>query len=347
MANNIPRYPPTYRQNEIHLIMGAARQGQSLCLMGIAGIGKSNITNFLRYALYQDQQQYLVHDPYKFLFPVIEGNAWDQKLQGLWGAMLAELDEIARDLPHPPPIDPQILQLSEDQRAFSLLRARLQWLTQNYQIMFILDDFDKVLQTAPLSLLEQLSTLRNAGNRDKLSYLIFTKKLPAVLGRGHPLQNNSKFYDLFKDAVYALEPYNREDAQQMLTFLNENAGKPLGTQDLILIREKLSGGHAGLAKIIFDSWCRTRPDPEDLVIFFAKKTAVSNECQRIYRGLHADEQEVALRLVRNQPKAEDQAIIVQLIRRGLLLDQATGEWFSPLFVEFLRSYAVEGGKYHG
>ncbi|MCX6045835.1 MAG: AAA family ATPase [Chloroflexi bacterium] len=347
MANNIPRYPPTYRQNELHLIIDAARQGQSLCLMGVAGIGKSNITNFLRYEPEQCTHQYLGDEPRKFLFPVVAGNAWDQKPQGLWEAMLAELAAITQDLPAPPPTDPKILQLSEEQRSFSLLRERLQWLVKDYQIMFILDDFDKVLQNGPLSMLEQLSTLRNAGNRDKLSYLIFTKKLPAVLGRAHPLQNNSKFYDLFKDHVYALEPYNREDAQQMLTFLNENAGRPLGTQDLILIREKLSGGHASLARIIFDSWLRARPDQEDLVAFFAKKPEVRNECQRIFQGLHREEQQVAQRLVRHQQRAEDQGIIDQLVRRGLLINQTTDEWVSPLLVEFLRSYTAEGGQSHG
>jgi hypothetical protein len=191
-------------------------------------------------------------------------------------------------------------------------------------------------------MLEQLSTLRNAGNRNRLSYLLFTKKLPAVLGRAHPLQNNSKFYDLFKDHIYALEPYNREDAQQMLIFLNENAGKPLRTTDLILIRERLSGGHAGLAKIIFDSWRRTEPDPEDVVGSFAEKPEVRNECQRIYQGLHPDEQKVAQQLVRNQQTAADQDVIDHLIRRGLVVNQTADQWFSPLFVAFLRSHAEEG-----
>ena len=39
-----PRYQATYRQTEIRLIADCAKQGQSLCLMGVAGTGKSNIT---------------------------------------------------------------------------------------------------------------------------------------------------------------------------------------------------------------------------------------------------------------------------------------------------------------
>lgn len=346
MTHTIPRYPPTYREDEICLILDAARQGQSLCFVGIAGIGKSNITNFLRHDPYQYKQQYLGKDTAQFLFPVIEGNGWNQTPQHLWELMLADLSELTRDLPQPP-ADTKMLQLSEEQRTFSALRERVQWVTKDHQVMFILDDFDKVLQAGPLSMLEQLSALRNAGNRDKLSYLLFTKKLPHLLGKAHPLLNNSKFYDLFKDFIYALKPYTYQDAQQMLLFLNENADKPLHLKDLPLIREKLTGGHAGLIKIVFDSWRRTAPEADDLVTFFAEKPEVRNECQRIYQGLHRHEQQVARRVAHYEQTAEDQAVIDHLCRRGLLLNATSGEWFSPLLASFLRSDATQGETNNG
>ncbi len=336
MTHTIPRYPPTYRKDEISLILDAAREGQSLCFVGIAGIGKSNITNFLRHDPHQYKQQYLGKDAAQFLFPVIEGNSWNQTPQNLWELMLADLSALTRDLDQPP-ADAKLRQLSDEQRTFSALRERIQWLTKDHQVMFILDDFDKALQTGPLSMLEQLSTLRNAGNRNKLSYLIFTKKLPHRLGQAHPLLNNSKFYDLFKDAIYALKPYNYQDAQQMLLFLNENADKPLQMKDLPLIREKLTGGLAGLTTIVFNTWRRTPPDTDDLITFFAEKPEVRNECQRIYQGLHHHEQQVARRVAHYEQTDEDQPVIDHLLRRGLLVNAPNGEWFSPLWANFLRS----------
>lgn len=333
MTNNtvIPRYPPTYRQDELRLIGDFVRAGKSLCFVGVAGVGKSNMTNFLRFDPYRYKQSYLQEASETILFPWVDGNAWDQSPQGLWEMMLDDLKQLTRDLPGPPS-DPQIVQLP-----FAALRARIEWLTheQNRQIMFILDDFDKVLQNGPLSLLEQFSTLRQAGNRNRLCYLIFTKKLPAVLGRRHPLIGNSQFYNLFKNDIYALEPYQHDDTMQMLNFLNENAGKPLRTKDLVVIGEKLSGGHAGLAKVLFELWRQQAPDPEaSAAHVLAAKPEVSNECRRIFEQLHPREQKEAKLLA--QGKTTDPKVVDLLVRRGLLVDGDHLEWFSPLMREYLK-----------
>jgi hypothetical protein len=338
MTNNtvIPRYPRTYRQDELRLICEYARAGKSLCFVGVAGVGKSNMTNFLRFDPYHYKQNYLQDTTETLLFPWIDGNAWDQSAQGLWEMMLDDLKQLTRDLPSPPS-DPKIVQLP-----FMALRARIEWLTreQNRQIMFILDDFDKVLQSGPLSLLEQFSTLRQAGNRNRLCYLIFTKKLPAVLGRCHPLTGNSQFYNLFKNDIYALEPYRHDDTMQMLNFLNENASKPLRTKDLVVIGEKLSGGHAGLVKVVFELWRRQAPDPEQSEAYIlAAKPEVRNECQRIFEQLHPREQKEAKLLV--QGKTTDPKIIDLLVRRGLLVEGDRLEWFSPLMREYLKR---DGGR---
>ncbi len=57
--SNTPRYLATYRQDVMRLICDFARQGESLCLMGVAGTGKSNVTNFLRHDPYQHKSLYL------------------------------------------------------------------------------------------------------------------------------------------------------------------------------------------------------------------------------------------------------------------------------------------------
>ena len=46
--NVIPRYQPTFRKDEIELITRLASRGESVGLVGVAGVGKSNIVNFLR-----------------------------------------------------------------------------------------------------------------------------------------------------------------------------------------------------------------------------------------------------------------------------------------------------------
>lgn len=331
-----PRYTATYRQNEIGLICKAAQEGQSLCLVGIAGTGKSNITNFLHVDPYAYKAQYLGKETGSIHFPVIDGNTWDGTQEGLWKQLLAALTATVEHLDQPAP-DAKITQIYEDQKVFSELRRWVNWLCQQHdqKIMLILDDFDQVLQRGPLAMLEQLNALRSDGNRGKLSYLIFTKRLPHILGQSHPLQGTSKFYDLFSHHIYALGLYNPEDEHQMLQHLNEGAGKPLRGQALAAIKP-LAGGHARLLKIIFELWRANPPaDDTDQVSYFLEKSDVREECSRILKGLHPDEQALARRIVEGSDTADDADLIDHLVRRGMLLDNKTLVWFSPLFKAYL------------
>jgi hypothetical protein len=336
MPNSTPRYPPHYRQDEIQMICEYASTGRSLCLVGVAGVGKSNIINLLRYDPYGYKSQYLP-DLRKILFPVVDGNAWNGQPQHLWELMLEDLIQATRHLPEPP-ANPKIVQLLEEQRIFSALRARVEWLTseQALQVMFLLDDFDRALVQGPLSMLEQLSALRKAGNRNHLAFLVLTKNLPQVLGRRLPLDNRSQFYTLFKNDIYALEPYEHEDTQQMLLFLNENAGRPLRSRELTIIGEKLSGGHAGLARTLFELWRQNAPDPEDgLVDHFSATQEVQDECRRIVEQLHPDERRAAAQLARGGQIEGEMAAYLE--RRGLLATAEQIRWRSPLLRDFLRT----------
>ncbi len=332
-----PRYTATYRQNEIGLICKAAQEGQSLCLMGVAGTGKSNITNFLHTDPYAYKSQYLGKETGSIHFPVIDGNTWDGTQEGLWKQLLAALTATVEHLDQPAP-DAKITQIYEDQKVFSELRRWVNWLCQQHdqKIMFILDDFDQVLQRGPLAMLEQLNALRSDGNRGKLSYLLFTKRLPHILGQSHPLQGSAKFYDLFSHHIFALGLYTPEDEHQMLQHLNEGAGKPLRSQELAAIKP-LAGGHARLLKILFELWRANPPEGDDPTTYFLTKSDVREECSRILRGLHPDEAVVARRIVEGSDTADDADLIDHLVRRGMLLDNKTLVWFSPLFKGYLES----------
>lgn len=332
-----PRYQEHYRRAELRLIAENAKQGQSLCFVGIAGTGKSNITNFLHSDPYGYKAQYFGEQTARFLFPIIDGNTWDQTPLGLWRLMLAALSEVTRHL-DPPAADAKLIQFSEEQRAYSQLKTQVDWLCQklDHWVIFVLDDFDKVISVGPLAMLEQLNALRSGGNRGKLSYLLFTKKLPHVLGRAHPLRGVSKFYDLFSHHIYALGLYNHEDARQMLVHLNELAGKPLTRKELAQL-ESLAGGHARLLRLVFEVWRAERPTEDDLIAVLARHSDIRDECQRILQGLHEDEQAVVLRLAQGRQAEEDQPVLDHLVRRGLLSNEEAWVWFSPLFAEFLRT----------
>jgi hypothetical protein len=329
------RYQPTYRADEISLILRFAERGESLGLMGVAGIGKSNIINFLR-NLEQNAPQ-VGQDVAPIHFPVIDATQWQHTPNSLWTMMADALNGVIKDLSVPPP-DNKIIPISEDERAFKLVEVRLKWLCQDlmHKVMFVLDDFDGVLAAGPLAMLERLNGLRSEGNREHLSYLVFTKRLPHVLGHAYGLEDGSKFYDLFRHHIYALAPYTEADAMQMLTHLNELQGNPLNQSQLAQIYQ-LTGGHARLLKIIFDLWAEEGASGPK-VAFFTNEAAIRAECRRILIGLHEDEQAAALLAAQRRHTTEQQALLDHLQRRGLLVKIDPVTWFSPVIDQFLSTY---------
>jgi len=334
-TNATGRYQATYRQDEIDLIIRLALRGESLALVGPAGMGKSNIVNFLREI--NQHAPHLGQDTARLHFPIVDATYWEETPLSLWKIMLDALNQATQELavPHE---EQKIIPISEEERVLNTLRARLQWLCQelNHRVMFVLDDFDAVLESGPLAMLERLNGLRSEGNREAMSYLMFTRRLPHVLGRSYDLEHDSKFYDLFRSHIYALEPYTAEDAYHMLQHLNEVAGNPLPERDLAGIRQ-LAGGHARLLKNVFDLWSGEGMAGVNPLTHLIEQPDVQQECRRILHSLHEDEQAVLIRAARGIATPDDQEIIDHLVRRGIVAAD-TQKLFSPLLEQFLANY---------
>lgn len=334
------RYLPTYRQTELRHICRLASRGESLCFVGIAGTGKSNIVKVLNRHR-EFKEQYLGPAVDTIHFPFVDATTWKQTPASLWQLMWEALQKATGHLP-PPESDFKIIVLTEEERLRRRLHDHINHVCQHlqHQVMFILDDFDEALTAGPLHMLEQLNAFRSDDNRERLSFLLFTKRLPHVLGRHHELATRSKFYDLFRMNIYALEPYRREDAQHMLRHLNRQSQPPLETTDLVQIIW-LAGGHARLLKVVFETWLKDPPENANLVSHFASQVDVQEECRRVLRGLHGQEQEVALRVATGHVRGDDHLTIDHLVRRGLLTYDGSATWFSPLWGEFLRMTAAQ------
>lgn len=328
------RYRPTYRADELRLIAGLAQRGESLGFVGIAGTGKSNLVNSLRdearMATYLGQAAGRIH------FAAVDANTWQGTPLSLWTLMAASLEALTVQWPAPT-VDGGAIPFAEEERALQRLRNRLRVVcqAQQHQVVFVLDDFDLAFKDGPLAMLEQLNTLRSDGNRGRLSYLVFTKRLPHVLGRRHQLETSSKFYDLFRHQLYALEPYTPSDAQQMLTYLNEGAGRPLAQKDLAVILA-LAGGHSRLLKLLFDLWSQDGCPAVERAAYFAGKADVQQECERILAGLHEAERQAALLVAQGQ--AAETHVVDHLVRRGLIINSNPLTWFSLVMEYYLRHH---------
>ncbi|MCK6629575.1 MAG: hypothetical protein L6R45_30910 [Anaerolineae bacterium] len=331
----VSRYGANFRRDEIELIIRFAQRGDSLALVGLAGIGQSNLVNFLR-QIHQYASQ-LGQDVSRLHFPVVDATYWEGTPLSLWKIMLDALNQASAQF-SPPPEPQKIIPISEEERVLNMIRSRLHWLCTDLgqRVMIVLDDFDEVLQAGPLSMLERLNGFRSEGHRDALSYLVLTKRLPHLLGQSYNLADASKFYDLFRHHIYALEPYGAEDAHQMLKHLNEAAGSPLREKDLSEIRQ-LAGGHPLLLKSVFELWAAEGMTGVNPLTHLAEQPDVQQECRRILQGLHPEEQDVLIRAARDALTEADEPVVKHLVRRGVLTAD-THKLFSPLLDQFLTDY---------
>lgn len=330
------RYSLSYRRDELSTIFQYARRGESLCYVGIAGIGKSNIVKILNRER-DFRRQYLGDETESIHFPDVDATTWDRTPVGMWRLIFDNLLVATAHLPAPD-VDPKIISLTEEDTYRRRIQLQINHVCQTLQhkLMFVLDDFDAAFSTGPLHMLEQFNTFRGDGNKGRLSYLIITKQLPTVLGRKMELERRSKFYDLFRTNVFALGPYVSDDALHMLRYLNREAGSVFDRGELTQM-QYLGGGHARLLKVIFETWLKQPPNSTNVVAYFASQPDVQQECDRILAGLHRPERIAALRIAHGEQNSADLNAIDHLVRRGLLLGVGNLEWFSPVWGEYLRS----------
>lgn len=342
LPSNPPRYRPDYRAVEMQLLARLILAGDSLCFVGVAGVGKSNLIGFLRQCP-DYTQAYFGAEIERILFPYVDVNLWDQTPEGLWRLMLDAL--AAETVALPPARDGSVIPFSPEDRAFTRVRNRLHGICQGHQrrVVIVMDDFDRALEVGPLRMLEQLSGLRADGNKGLLSYLVFTKRLPHILGCAHGLTKGSKFYDLFKHNLYALEPCVPTDARQIVEHLNLTSTKRVGSQDLARICA-LGGGHAGLLKNIFRVCVEYGlPSGNDAASRLVGYLDVRMECRRILECMHEQEQQVALLVAKGQYTSTHMDTVDHLIRRGILVTPRPPQWFSPVMAKYLSDVAPEKG----
>lgn len=321
------RHSKAYRSEEITLITECARQGQSCAFVGIAGVGKSNITVNLRH----DHTILVCADldaPLQIRYLNIDCNDWDGTLAGWWRLLHENIQSEWEGISAGPQ--------DED---YIIIRKTLKNICRqpNGRAVIILDDCDRVLDQAPPALTNKLRTLRD-DNRDRLSYLLFTKRLPQRLGPPDHRLCDGMFFQLFHNHIFTLRPYNERDAMHMLAFLNARASISLGTSTLRTLYH-LSGGYAALIRTMFETY-ETQPPPNpDLLTHFSNQTDVQNVLRRLLSYLHRHEQYVLYRLAHKQALQVDDAPALELLRkRGVLQDDAKP--FSPILTQYLRHHAT-------
>ena len=324
------RYPIDYRAEVLRPVMSALKHGDSVGLVGLAGVGKSNLVHFM------EQPEVRLHywpeeDPPRTHFALVPCRADDLPKDELFGAMRISAWSIAIRAKLEI-ADPALPGVTQYQMLHDFLRVFYE--EHGQRLVYVFDEFERLIQSQPAGFFDDLRALRDDHRAaGPLAFVTITHRMPQLVTGRSPF-GQTGFFELLRDHIYPLPPHQPIDAQGMLqTLLQKEDGvalTPEACQRLIVV----SGGHCGILRATF---LALKPDfsmsVRTLLHFAAGNQRIREACDHIWVHLHAEEQEALRRLVRDQPVSAEMTGF--LVRRGLLRDKPPPAIFSPLFREYV------------
>lgn len=328
-------YPPTYRAEQARQIFAVLSEGSSCSVIGVSGTAKSNLCRFLLEP--GTRKNYLGKEWARFLFLTLDSHPLFELAPATFFDALAEaLNTEARARGLETLL--QTLDMLRIERAGSIeqnaalgyfFRAAHAVLAESgHRLVVLFDQFDNVYQTLPPRVFANLVALRDEF-KYRVSYVTLTSEELPTLCNASECQD---FYDLFKDNVIGLGPYNHADSwfelEKLAALRKTQVGHFAGEQ---LIR--LSGGHPGLLKALYLSHLKTgeleSEDDWQGVRQLLLQKGVEGECQSLSNRLRPDERS-ALTLIAQGGGLPDDAALVARLRLKALINE-DDQIFSPLF----------------
>lgn len=328
MALILDRYEISYRREVAEHVFATTAGGYSLCLVGLAGSGKSNLVTFTRQP--EVVRHYVVD-------PAAAGNTtvcWMNCLQAaesparFYAEMLNGLQPAAEATGY-------TLPTIRDGSGYVEVRTAVRHLCQTagQRIVYILDEFECLIRQQPLYLFEELRNVRDeVRTPPRFAYVFITHRMPHKVAGGQPFENSS-LYRLICDNMVAFGPYRPEDATAMLDVLI--AREKLAIEDVDRNRIlMMSGGHAGLMYALVMALKPHFNMPARRLLGLAGVGGpVRKACEHLWKHLHSTERAALLEIARGG--LPDPWLREFLYKRGLVDGMQSPVIFSPLFREYV------------
>lgn len=340
----LERYPITYRAAEVRQIMDWIKAGQSGCIVGLHGGGKSNILYFLLDE--KARRHYLGPGRADFLFVLVNMLALTECTE--WATCELILDRLLGEI-CPPAIESEVAEEvtalhREAMQARDLFTAEralercVDTLCQRpgQRVVMLFSDFDAVFQALGPHLFRCLRAIYEA-HKGQVSYIV------VVASELDRLRDNlaavDPFYRLVGRNVCYLGPFYEADAQYVVRYEAALRSAELDEADVARL-VALSGGHAGTIKAILSLlWDTHRGDSlAELALSLEDEPTVQVECRKLWGSLAESEQAALCTLAAG--RQTEPTALGHLQRRGLVQESQTGpRLFSPLFAAFVRRQA--------
>jgi hypothetical protein len=348
MTINHISQPDEFRHHVVKKLFDWARAGESVSVIGMSGVGKSNLFNHIRdpktqarYLEGQEANTIIVRANFHYV-----PDFTDRSIYSLILEQLESLESEAARLGIESDTIEKISQYHEIlldagadalkvQRYFKLAVRALLGDTRR-RLVLLCDQFDDVYQEAEPRLFANLRGLREA-YKYRLCYFIFTRDLLTNMVEMDAARE--EFYELMASNILGLKPYQKSDAFSLLRRVSQRNQLAL-SDEMSEWLFALSGGHAGLLRAAYLGVAPTGlniyDDGETAVSQLLQLPGVETECEKIWRSLSVHERRVLVyHAHRVKSEAPDHAVTRQLQIKGLLTAANKPQIFAPIFARYV------------
>jgi hypothetical protein len=355
-----------FREADLEAVMGHIHAGKSVEIIGLGSVGKSN---FIRRLFRQDVQDAYLYRMYqeqsRCIFVAVDANsllepmpsAMDPNMPSGWAGYeliasrflkavidykLADHITNPKDAAHPESLYALYHKIWPADNAHTnahivafryledLVHRVFAAANHPFRLIFIFDEFEKMLRELPPRFFQSLRSLRDQ-YKDRIMYVTTARQvLPLLVPEELHLEYEA-FFDLFVDTRHFLLPYRPSDAEQTFQRMSSRqdySPPPLSLREDLL---EVTGGHAGLLRAAFSAWepknlLDEGMRKQDIIEILLDQPAIQEECNTIWRSLSNRERRILFEMVqaRHQGKYTSYTtfnpMVSLLIQKGILLE---------------------------
>jgi DNA-binding winged helix-turn-helix (wHTH) protein len=313
------QHPSDYRKEEVQHLLTLLGAGECVSLIGISGMGKSNLLGFLAYRASPQEK----HGPICILVDCNRLSKFESH----------EFFQLASDRLQPLLASHNIQEEETPTDPFDRLNCKVASIIEASPkiLALLMDGFDDLAKAVDRGFFNQLRSMRDS-YKYRLSFLLATRQ-PLVNITG--ADKIREFEDLIVSNQIWLPPLSIEDAYWTIKRMEERLGLSFdknARQNLLT----LSGHHPGLLKALAAAW--SDGDPTEPTSWL-KPTAVLRECELLWGDLPEESRnavydppindeilkKVGLVVNGNLSSAVFAAFIQEKRGTGLHLNRASGE----------------------
>lgn len=338
------RYPLDYRTREMQTLAEWSASGTSGSVIGVAGVGKSNLLGYLAHRPEALQQHLDQKSPGLIHVSVDLNNLPTNDISTLYRAILRSFYEFRHllDLALQQEVEKVYLEHQSAQDPFlphsGLRELLLRFQSLDIRIVLIFDRFEWFCESAEPAVTDTLRGLRDSF-KDILSFIVGMNREVQYLSNPGAL---GELCELLDSHVCWVGPMNPKDARFLIAVETGSDETAIAQGDLDRLLA-LTGGHPGLLKALCHRWfqpgAQAKLDPKRLLLI----PSINYRIERIWNTLTLDEQDILCSIRRDcvsnrssWSDAPQSKTTADLQNKGLLVvDNSSWGLRSTLMAEYI------------